>query len=53
MPKRLVLGILGSGICVVAAWATNGGPPQQVSPAGLVEARCPTFSWSAVSGAAG
>ncbi|HUO87073.1 MAG TPA: tail fiber domain-containing protein [Thermoanaerobaculia bacterium] len=53
MPKRLILGIFAAGICVVAAGAASGVAPQQVSPAGLVEARCPTFSWSAVSGAAG
>lgn len=39
--------------CALAGPAALAAPPAPVSPAGPVERGCPTFSWSAVPGAAG
>lgn len=52
MRQFLMVAILVSGGCVLASPAL-AAPPEPVSPAGAVEQRCPTFSWSAVPGASG
>ena len=52
----LVVVLIGALIVTLAgapAFAAPERPPAPVSPAGTVDGRCPTFSWSAVAGASG
>ena len=53
MRRRLMVGVASLSVSLFTASLTVAKPAELVSPAGLVEARCPTFSWSAVAGAAG
>ena len=51
MSRSAVLTVLMAVVFVSAS--AHAAPPELVSPVGLSADRCPTFSWSAVSGAAG
>jgi hypothetical protein len=53
MRRSLVLGIAAIGGSLVTASPAVARPPELVSPLGLSAERCPTFSWSEVSGATG